>query len=269
MRLPTCIWRSIFASALSAATAAALTGSAQAKNLHTNCSLVSGGLPGQKLAVQIDIDTSLQTIRETYSNPDGPLDVSTGTATLTVEYKNGQKVGDDGALIDAVDVTGDTFTWSRKGKLRFTFPGAPTTPSDFGTDYERTFLLDPRSGDYKEHLAIGSAATGASNLNYQCTAAVEQIPNPYADALQNKDALSNLAKVGPGYGGAHKYFNDDIAGRLLDRLAHGSEDEARALRPEVCAKWREVAPTVPITGNVSIGGVEFDLNKLCNGKGEE
>ena len=81
-----------------------------------------------------------------------------------------------------------------------------------------------------------------------------QQPYPYGDPQSSVSDIINrsLGSIDEHYCGAHCYFNDDVVGRSL-----------QAAGPRVCEAWRSAPPDFPLTGNFSLGGIEFSLDKAC------
>ena len=154
--------------------------------MRMNCQLVSGpGMPPK--SVQIEIDTPSQTIKETYSNPDGSKlgPEPYAVASIVAEYNNGRKVdASSESFVESVNVAGEIFTWSRKGTMKWNGHfsdqglGALVDPGRHESNveiygFERTFSLETLSGEYKEHYVQHFAAgpDAEADVIYKCAAA--------------------------------------------------------------------------------------------------
>jgi hypothetical protein len=103
-------------------------------------------------------------------------------------------------------------------------------------------------------LAVCCFSAGAASAQqYQAPQ-----PSPYADpqASTNNIFSQSLGSIDERYRGSHPYFNDDVIGRAL------SWAQPRTVA-EVCTLWRTMPPNFPVTGNVSVFGVEFSLDRIC------
>lgn len=75
---------------------------------------------------------------------------------------------------------------------------------------------------------------------------------------------SELDRYNDTYDGLESFWGDDVISRVFKHVADGTLNQVTPLVAELCDKWRNRDPHLPVTGVISVPpGIELDLNRLC------
>jgi hypothetical protein len=75
---------------------------------------------------------------------------------------------------------------------------------------------------------------------------------------------SELERYNDTYLGLHAFWSDDIISRFFKHVSDGTLNQVAPLVAELCEKWQQRDPHLPITGVITVPpGIEIDLNRLC------
>jgi hypothetical protein len=75
---------------------------------------------------------------------------------------------------------------------------------------------------------------------------------------------SELERYNDTYLGLHSFWSDDIISRFFKHVADGTLNQVTPLIAELCEKWRQRDPHLPITGVITVPpGIELNLNLYC------
>jgi hypothetical protein len=78
------------------------------------------------------------------------------------------------------------------------------------------------------------------------------------------DSGSELGRYNDTYLGLRSFWSDDIISSFFKHVADGTLNQAAPLVAELCEKWRQRDPHLPITGIITVPpGIQLDLNRLC------
>jgi hypothetical protein len=78
------------------------------------------------------------------------------------------------------------------------------------------------------------------------------------------DSGSELGRYNDTYLALRSFWSDDIISSFFKHLADGTLNQVTSLVAELCEKWRQRDPRLPITGIITVPpGIELDLNRLC------
>jgi hypothetical protein len=83
-------------------------------------------------------------------------------------------------------------------------------------------------------------------------------------APQDLPSGSELDRYNDTYDGLGSFWGDDVISRFFKHVADGTLNQVTPLVVELCDKWRNRDPHLPVTGIISVPpGIELDLNRLC------
>src|SRR5262249_38730217 len=78
------------------------------------------------------------------------------------------------------------------------------------------------------------------------------------------DSGSELGRYNDTYLGLRSFWSDDTISRFFKNVADGTLNQAAPLVAELCEKWRQRDPRLPVTGVITVPpGIELDLGRLC------
>jgi hypothetical protein len=72
-----------------------------------------------------------------------------------------------------------------------------------------------------------------------------------------------LGAYGDTYSFLQSFWSDDTISQFFKHVADGTLNQVSPRVAELCDEWQHRDPHVPLTGVVSVLGVELDLNRLC------
>lgn len=120
--------------------------------------------------------------------------------------------------------------------------------------------MDPRAVFLLSMIALAAVQPGAIA---QGTGGVASPPvSPMAP--QDLPAGSELDRYNDTYNDLGSFWGDDVISRFFKHVADGTLNQVTPLVDELCDKWRNRDPHLPVTGVISVPpGIELDLNRLC------
>jgi hypothetical protein len=89
----------------------------------------------------------------------------------------------------------------------------------------------------------------------------QQIPSQYEDAQAVAIAILNRS-LGSVSNGQRQFSADSPVTRFI-ALVRGGTSIVEPTQQQVCDAWKRMPPEQPFTGNFSVAGAEFSLDKFC------
>jgi hypothetical protein len=123
--------------------------------------------------------------------------------------------------------------------------------------------MDPKAVFFLSMIAVATAKPGAMA---QGTPPAGGVTAPPDNPMAPQDVLrgSELGRYNDTYDGLQSFWGDDVISRFFKHVADGTLNQVTPLVAELCDKWRNRDPHLPVTGVISVPpGIELDLNRLC------
>jgi hypothetical protein len=121
--------------------------------------------------------------------------------------------------------------------------------------------MDPKAVFLSSIIALAVAQSGAVA---QGTPPAGVYTVPRDRPLAPPEYLSpELGAYGDTYPFLQSFWSDDTISRFFKHVADGTLNQVSPLVAELCDEWRHRDPRVPLTGVISVLGVELNLNRLC------
>jgi hypothetical protein len=123
--------------------------------------------------------------------------------------------------------------------------------------------MDPKVVFLLSMIALAAAQPGAMA---QGTPPAGGVAAPPVSRMAPQDVPpdSELGRYNDTYDGLESFWGDDVISRFFKHVADGTLNQVTPLVAELCDKWRNRDPHLPVTGVISVPpGIELDLNRLC------
>jgi hypothetical protein len=124
-------------------------------------------------------------------------------------------------------------------------------------------IMDPKAVFLSSMIALAAAQSGAMA---QGTPAAGGVAAPPVSPMAPQDVLpgSEFGRYNDTYDDLGSFWGDDVISRFFKHVADGTLNQVTPLVDELCDKWRNRDPHLPVTGVISVPpGIEVDLNRLC------
>jgi hypothetical protein len=124
-------------------------------------------------------------------------------------------------------------------------------------------MMNPKAVFLLSAIALAAAQPGAMGQGTP-PAGVVAAPPVSPMAPQDLPSGSELGRYNDTYDGLESFWGDDVISRFFKHVADGTLNQVTPLVAELCEKWRNRDPHLPVTGVISVPpGIELDLNRLC------
>lgn len=124
-------------------------------------------------------------------------------------------------------------------------------------------IMNPKAVFLLPMIALAAAQPRAMAQSTPPPGVVDAPPvSPMAP--QDLPSGSELERYSDTYDGLELFWGDDVISRFFKHVADGTLNQVTPLVVELCDKWRNRDPHLPMTGVISVPpGIELDLNRLC------